>query len=84
MSCFRNYKDYDKYIHDWYIESIPEASATAYWQYLYAKHEQALAEKWNYKANPETPKGWFKLTEADAKKNLQDIFYMNDDDSDSE
>ena len=71
LISFSPYKEYrTKGNIDWNIKGILEADATAFWQYLYAKHEKEIASHYNHRVNDETPKGWVRVTREEAVKNL--------------
>ena len=58
---------------DWIIERSMDANATAYWQYIFVKHENKLADHYGIKTNPRTPSGWKILSEEDAIKSLDPL-----------
>ena len=66
------YKDYKNYIKDWTIEARTDASASAYWQYIFGRFETDLTKKYDIKRNPKTPPGWKKLTKKEALASLKD------------
>ncbi len=57
----RNYSDFNKIFTDWNIKSQPEADATAFWQYLFVKHQKELAEKKGKKEADDIPSGNYLL-----------------------
>jgi len=42
---------------DWTIPSVPQANATAFWQYLFVKHQEKLAEYHFAKEANDIPSG---------------------------
>jgi hypothetical protein len=75
----RPYSEVHNIITDWNIQSEPQASATAYWQYIYVKHEEKLAEHHGLKTATDVPANWRQTTLQDALKNLRDKFTVSDD-----
>ena len=39
----RPYSEANTLLFDWHIHSLPQAGATAFWQYLYVKHHTQFA-----------------------------------------
>jgi len=52
-----SYSEVPALIYDWQIQPLPEADATAYWQYLFVKHHAKLAEYYRAKEATEIPRG---------------------------
>jgi hypothetical protein len=53
----RNDSDFNKIFTDWNIKSQPGADATAFWQYLFVKHQKELAETKGKKEANDIPSG---------------------------
>jgi hypothetical protein len=76
---YRPYSDVHSIITDWKIDGEEKASASAYWQYLYVKHEEEIAEHHGLKKATDVPPNWRQTTMQDALKNLRDKFTIEDD-----
>jgi hypothetical protein len=73
---YRPYSDVNNIITDWKIDGDEKASASAYWQYLYVKHEEKFAEHYNVTKATDVPGNWRRTTVQEALKNLRDKFTM--------
>ena len=79
-----DYSEANDLIFDWHYQSTPNASATAFWQFLFTKHQTALAEYYHAKEAHDIPPGWYLVTRREALKNLREMFRVEDDLSDVE
>ena len=68
-----NYKDFEKHVYDWSIKPLKDATSSEYWQYMFAKHEEYFAEKFEAK-RAHYPKGWKHLQEENAIANLDAVY----------
>nr|XP_047134918.1 interferon-induced very large GTPase 1-like isoform X2 [Hydra vulgaris] len=78
------YSTVNDLIYDWHYNSVPKASATAFWQYLFVKYQSEFAKNHNAKEAIDIPSGWRLVTVKDAKKNLREIHTIQEASSDSE
>jgi hypothetical protein len=81
---FSPYSEANDLIFDWHYQSTPKASATAFWQFLFVKHQTALASHYLAKEANDIPPGWYDVTRRDALKNLREIYRIEEDLSDCE
>ncbi len=79
FTIFRPYSELNDVIFDWHYQSTPKASATAYWQYLFVKHQTDLARIYCAKEANDIPPGWYKVTRNDALKNLREMYRVEED-----
>ena len=74
QEMFRYYNNVATDIPDWIIKPEPKTEATAYWQYLFARHHKIIAN--NRELQPaDLPQGWYEVTEEEALENLKKIFF---------
>ena len=75
MTYFRYYKNVKEDIPDWDIKPEPNSTENSFWQHLFAKHHERIAEL-NQLRPADIPLGWRNITEDEALKNLREVFNM--------
>ena len=76
---YRLWKDVPVDIWDWVIEPSPGAQAYEFWQHLFAKHHEKLAEMKDLKP-AKIPSGWNAITKEMALVNLATIYNVDIED----
>ena len=64
-------------IWDWEIKPSSGSEGYAYWQHMFAKHHEEIAEIKGLKP-AKIPKGWRKVTDREARVNLAEHMFNVD------
>ena len=73
---FREYKNVATDIPDWTFRPEPNTEAQAYWQFLFAKHHEEIANIRELQP-ADIPPGWKNVTPENALENLKKMFFKS-------